>query len=1312
MAMAKKTKAHESRHLEKPPAHLFPRAPLVPPPKKFKSDLGPPPQTATPAERARASISLQHSVGNARAAQVLHSDPLSPQAAPLAAQPAPHKFPAEPTKSTTHAATHPAMVHQQARETSAPQPAHAPKDTATAQMGAPLAPAAPHPIPHAIHHTTPHTAHHATSSAAPHSAAATAHAGKPHPGHPHAKSADHSAAAHKEAPTHGDKHAASPSAHAAIAPAVHALHPRAAVSRKHPSPGAPVASAQSSAKIPETEKMRGAAAQTVENLHAADAEKIRRDEFKTKLKEAIEKATPKPTTESQADKVMKTGATEASGALRGQLATERDAAAGPLKSASTTEASASDKHAAPKTYLHPETVGAPPAPVSAAPIVPAPLPPEQLDSSSHRAPTDRAMAEGGISKEQLKKGNEPEFNKTVADRENVEKKEAAAEPSYRKSEAVLQGRAHTAADAVITHGLSSLHGVRGLHIGKVVGQQLGTSTKNSMERQRITQKIASIKDQAHADVTGTLKLMETGATTIFEAGLARAEQAYKDTFEDAKGGLGTWLTTWGSDWEELIENSLGKARVEYLHQVDIAIDDVANFVDTSLTAAKSCVADARTEVKIFVKGLDQSVQQFGEEALHKVSADFDAMDSEIDQHRDALVDKLAQQYKASYERMSAMEEKLREENKSLWQRIYDATVGLIKKILAFKDMLLSILAKAADVIMDIISDPIGSLGNLVSGVMLGLKNFKDNIGAHLKKGLMDWIFGALGGAGLKLPENFDLEGIVSIVLQVLGLTYANFRARAVAIVGEPVVAALEQAAEVFKVILSEGIPGLWRFIKEKLNDLKSMVLDAIFDFIKERVIIAGITWVIGLLNPASAFFKACKAIYDIVMFFINRGSQILALVNAIIDSMAAIAKGSIGVAAKWIEDALAKAIPVAIGFLASLLGLGDISGTIKQTIEKAQAPVNKAIDWVINLAVKAVKAVGKFVGGALGKRDTAHEDDPEKAAKIQAGLIALHAAEASAAHEGELSPKEISSTVKKVKSQHPVFKSLEAVPKADGWEYEYSASESRREPSPLRRHFEDEEVYQIIRDVANLRFGKASKIVEKQSKAGDESLVIKPGQQPLVLAPKILTREDIPEKGKTVRIDVGDAPVFAKQGIGPGNLIVAGLGKYREIAAEFERQGWDGPKVHALVMHELKTGEGPLPIKRFTALVFGVEPARLTVAGVTGPFSLISMGKGESPDKMLGREPDGKELPIGGGKDPVSMEKAGKAGRRADETIIEGKSFSEGTKIQERTEEFVQRVVDLTYNVLKGQPIKSPDTLRLRIVDLLEQFDKAAGVRR
>jgi hypothetical protein len=93
----------------------------------------------------------------------------------------------------------------------------------------------------------------------------------------------------------------------------------------------------------------------------------------------------------------------------------------------------------------------------------------------------------------------------------------------------------------------------------------------------------------------------------------------------------------------------------------------------------------------------------------------------------------------------------------------------------------------------------------------------------------------------------------------------------------------------------------------------------------------------------------------------------MALVNAVIDSLGAIAKGSIGVAAGFVENALAKAVPVAIGFLASLLGLGDPSKPVQGFIEKARAPVNKAIDWVINLVARGVKTLFGKVKTVAGK---------------------------------------------------------------------------------------------------------------------------------------------------------------------------------------------------------------------------------------------------------------------------------------------------------------------------------------------------------
>ena len=49
----------------------------------------------------------------------------------------------------------------------------------------------------------------------------------------------------------------------------------------------------------------------------------------------------------------------------------------------------------------------------------------------------------------------------------------------------------------------------------------------------------------------------------------------------------------------------------------------------------------------------------------------------------------------------------------------------------------------------------------------GLGRFVDNIATHLENGLMGWLFGALGDAGIKMPKSFDLAGIFELVMDVL-----------------------------------------------------------------------------------------------------------------------------------------------------------------------------------------------------------------------------------------------------------------------------------------------------------------------------------------------------------------------------------------------------------------------------------------------------------------------------------------------------------------------------------------------------------------
>ena len=200
-------------------------------------------------------------------------------------------------------------------------------------------------------------------------------------------------------------------------------------------------------------------------------------------------------------------------------------------------------------------------------------------------------------------------------------------------------------------------------------------------------------------------------------------------------------------------------------------------------------------------------------------------------------------------------------------------------------------------------------------------------------------------------------------MDVLGLSYRSIRGRVAKIVGEPVVEKMEQTVDVFKTLATKGIAGLWEWIKEKIGDFQDLVLGGIKDFIIERVIKGGITWLLSLLNPAAAFIKACKAIYDIVMFIVERGSQIMEFVNSVLDSIGAIARGQLSVAAEKVEGALAKALPLAISFLASLLGLGGITDKIREGIDKVRKPIEKAVDFVVLGAVKGFK---KLFGGAIG----------------------------------------------------------------------------------------------------------------------------------------------------------------------------------------------------------------------------------------------------------------------------------------------------------------------------------------------------------
>ena len=281
----------------------------------------------------------------------------------------------------------------------------------------------------------------------------------------------------------------------------------------------------------------------------------------------------------------------------------------------------------------------------------------------------------------------------------------------------------------------------------------------------------------------------------------------------------------------------------------------------------------------------------------------------------------------------------------------------------------------------IVEDPIRFVGNLVQAVKLGLNQFAKNIWEHLKQGLIAWLVGGLEGAGLVLPKVWDLRGILDLVLQILGITYAKIRAKLVKVLGEDTVATLEKVFAFIKTLVTEGPAAAWKQIVEAIGGLWDLVIGGIKDWAVTKIVTAAITKLVTMFNPAGAIIQAIIATYNTVAFFIERIKQILALVEAIVDSVANIAEGKLAQAANWVEKAMARTIPVILGFLARLIGLGDISAAVKKVITAIQEKVDKGIDFLIKWVVDKAKSL-------VGKKDDKKPDEPHDA-KWEAGVAGV-----------------------------------------------------------------------------------------------------------------------------------------------------------------------------------------------------------------------------------------------------------------------------------------------------------------------------------
>lgn len=854
--------------------------------------------------------------------------------------------------------------------------------------------------------------------------------------------------------------------------------------------------AQAAAQGPANEVSSQAAAGQVAEMDQQEPKPFDRAAFKAALLEKIAAATP--STLEEADEFADNNQLDS---IRGELASnvEENQAEAQGDIEEKAEEAPDTSGIQPKEVipLTPAEAGPAPADVGAAGAVPKPKTEAEVNTPFEEGSQslDQQMAEAEITEEQLEKSNEPEFQSALEQKEEAQTDAAEAPAEYRQAEEGTLTAAQGEAEAEATTQTQAMHGEREQLLTEVAGQQSETQSQDEQARAEVADHIEQIYEATRQQVEERLSQLDSEVDEAFTTGAAEAKQAFEDYVEARMDqykderysgieGAAQWVVDKIMGMPPEVNAFYQAGRDLYIRQMDGVLDNIAGVVETGLTEAKAEIAQGRQEVQEYVNSLPAALRQVGQEAAQAIQSRFDDLDRSVEEKQQQLIDSLAQRYNESLQEIDSRIEELQAENRGLIDAAMEAMGGVIQTILELKEMLSNVLSRAAAAIDKIIQDPIGFLGNLVAGVKQGLDNFVANIGQHLQEGLMGWLFGAMAEAGIQMPDSFDLKGILSLVLQVLGLTYQNIRARAVAILGEEVVARLEQVAEIFQVLITEGPAGLWEWIKEKIGNFKDTIIEEIKQFVIERVIVAGITWIIGLLNPASAFVKACKAIYDIIMFFVERGSQIMALVNAVIDSVTAIADGAIGVAASAVENALSRALPVAISFLASLLGLGGISDKIREVIEKIRAPINTAIDWVINKAVDLVRAAGQLLGfGGEEEGGEAAEGEEEESPEVTAGLAALHGEEYSLAGEGGISREEAERIASDTRSRHPVFQSISVVDGGGKWNYDYVVARTE-EPGSEPKEAGSGELLERVRTLKN----RAYKLADETGQADNAEL--------------------------------------------------------------------------------------------------------------------------------------------------------------------------------------------------------------------------------
>ena len=476
--------------------------------------------------------------------------------------------------------------------------------------------------------------------------------------------------------------------------------------------------------------------------------------------------------------------------------------------------------------------------------------------------------------------------------------------------------------------------------------QQETQTQDEGERSRVSQAIQAIYDQTKGNINSVLGRMDARVNAEFAATDRRAkavfERRQKQLFAQWKHDyyrvrnplLIPWIevkTGWAyvrvrfflkpffntplwlvnkifTGLPDEVNQIYEIAKEDYLAVQREGVHRIADIVEAEMNQAKAEVDQGRQRIQEYVATLPEDLKSVGAEAAANIQAQFDGLEQTIRDKQNALVENLKAKYEASLKAVNQRIEALKAANASLVSKIAkaigDIAKWILRQILRILEPPISLIpgigSKVGEFLDAFVDDPGGIMQTLFKGLGEGFKNFGKNIQKHIINGFFEWLLGS--GIQIKFPDKFDLQGIIDILLQILGISKDAIFDLAASLLPGWAVELLQMLVEqgigalsgmmdsltelgvpnyvigFFKAIAQfpqKGVLALWDFIKTLFSSLKGEFITTIItQLVIPEIVIAGIQWLVGLLNPAAGIAKIAKAIIDVIIFLIDNRSLI------------------------------------------------------------------------------------------------------------------------------------------------------------------------------------------------------------------------------------------------------------------------------------------------------------------------------------------------------------------------------------------------------------------------------------------------------